>query len=334
MTEQAEQAAEPQAQMVHTGAPPLTKQLWKQFETDQVDLIKATVAKDCNNAELALFLETCVRHELDPFIKEIWAVKIKGKVQIFASKDGLLGIANRHTPAGKYQVTGDGMFRGCQSGVLREHDFFDFHFEERDDETEKVIVQHSPRTRAKKPTHGGADGSKRGKIVGAWARVRRQGQDDTFFIAYWDQYYKNVEGPWRTHPDAMIQKCAESVTLRKAFSISGVIGEGELPQGTATNLTSTPDVSAEIPWPEDEQQTETLKALFKELGWRRARVRTTLNAVGLEGGDADVPALIARLNSEIDRRDSRQKATATEEDAVQDAEVVEDPESADEPAAA
>lgn len=291
------------------------------FKPEQVDLIRATVAKDLDNdAELALFLETCARHQLDPFIKEIWAYKRKGRVIIQVSRDGLMGIANRHTPEGRLKVKDNGMFLGCQSGVLREHDDFDFYLEEREDETEKVVVQHRPRDKEGKPSHGGPDGMLRGPIVGAWARCRRKGHDDTFFIAYW-KFYNQGRNTWETHPDAMIQKCAESVALRKAFSISGIIGEGELPERptvTAAGDTGT----ADIQWPDDPALREELEKGFEALGWRRAKVRVTMAAVGLPDGDESHEALLDRLHREIDKQE--QGAGDVDGEPIQDAVVVEE----------
>lgn len=286
------------------------------FDAEQVNLIKATVAKDLDNeAELAMFLETCARHELDPFVKEIWAYKRRGRVIIQVSVDGLRAIANRHTPEGKYHVGGAGMFLGCQSNVIHEHDHFDFRIEERDDETTKVVVEHSPRNKAGKPTAGGRDGSERGEIIGSWARVRRKGHDDTFFIAYREEYDK-AEFTWKDFPHAMMQKCAESVALRKSFSISGVVGEGEL---TPTNITAgSSDEGPDMNWPEDEGLREELEKAFRFLGWRRARVRMTLAAVGVEGGDESFEKLLERLHAEVDRE------AAEEAEPITDVEVVEE----------
>src|SRR2546423_973598 len=109
------------------GSPSIASIRRTQFAPEQVDLIRATVAKDCNPAELALFLETCVRHELDPFIKEVWAIKIRQTVQTVVSRDGLLKIANRFT--GSSWAREPGEFLGCQSNVVHEHDHFDFRVE-------------------------------------------------------------------------------------------------------------------------------------------------------------------------------------------------------------
>jgi phage recombination protein Bet len=299
----------------HQGVTSITKRARADFDEGQMALIRDTVAKDCNQAELALFLETCARHQLDPIIKQIWTIKIQGVMQPVVSRDGLLSIANRHTPKNGYH--GNGEFLGCQSAVVREFDFFDFDQTERADGTMRFAVTHKPRNEKGEPTHGGADGSLRGKIVGSWATVRRLGHDDAFFFAYWDQYGAKKAGgqrdsPWKTHPDAMMVKCAEGMALRKAFSVSGVIGEGEA-ERVPQSLTSGAEESSDtINWPEDEELAEQLRAGFKILGWRRAKVRLMVNSC--EGDREAFVELLARVQSQVD-----------EESAITDADVVDDP---------
>lgn len=279
------------------------------FSPEQVDLIRATVAKDCNPAELALFLETCVRHELDPFIKEVWAIKIQGRVQTVVSRDGLLKIANRCT--GKGWANQPGEFLGCQSNVVHEHDHFDVLYETRPDGTIAVIVDHRPRTKEGQPSFGGRTGQGRGEMVGSWARVRRRGHDDVMFIAYRQEYDKS-ENVWKSHPHAMMVKVAEAMALRKAFSIAGVVGEGEVERSERTLTDAAHEHQTdEIRWPEDEELAEALRQGFRALGYRRAKVRALVNAC--ESHD-DYAALRDRLSVEADMH-------AVEDD-IPDAEVV------------
>ena len=189
------------------------------FEQQQVIAIKNTVAADCTPAELVMFLEVAARYELDPFAKQIYAAKIKGRVQIIVSRDGLL--AHAHKQKTFVQMDGD---------VVRAYDDFSVAFKDG-----KRDIEHSYTTKVD-PAKSGPEGEPlgRGPIIGAWARVVREGHGATYFFAPIDEYMQDREGPWKKTPSAMILKCAETYALRKAFSISGVVGEDEVEKDRKT----------------------------------------------------------------------------------------------------
>lgn len=73
----------------------------------KIEIIKNMFAKNCTNDEFAVFLELSKRYKLDPFSKQIWAIKYNGNAaQIFTGRDGFLSIAHR-----------SGLFDGMESGV-------------------------------------------------------------------------------------------------------------------------------------------------------------------------------------------------------------------------
>ena len=281
----------------------ITKRARGEFDAGQVELIRNTVAKGCNNAELAMFLEVCARNNLDPLTKQIWTMKIKGVMQPVISRDGLLAIANRYT--GKDWDGVNGEFLGCSSNVIHDHDLFSFEYEDRDDETIKVKVTHSPRDADGNPTHGGKDGEGRGPIVGAWARVKRRGHDDTFYLAYRKEHDKG-ENVWKSHPHAMMQKVPEAMTLRKAFSVSGVLGEHEMTERGTVTSTATESAPAVIQWPSDPQLSDELQSAFRALEYTDAKIRLAVNGKP----EDELRALLADLNREAD-------------EVIPDAEVVE-----------
>jgi phage recombination protein Bet len=71
-----------------------------EYSREQIDLLKRTVANDLTDNEFALFLEVCKRSKLDPFRKQIYAIKRAGKVSHQTSIDGFRVIAQR---TGEYE---------------------------------------------------------------------------------------------------------------------------------------------------------------------------------------------------------------------------------------
>jgi phage recombination protein Bet len=62
---------------------------------EQTQLISTTIAPGCSTDELRLFAYACQRTGLDPFSKQIYAIKRGGKMTIQAGIDGLRSIAER-----------------------------------------------------------------------------------------------------------------------------------------------------------------------------------------------------------------------------------------------
>lgn len=90
-----------------------------QFNEQQVDLIKKTVANGTTNDELSLFLYTCKKTGLDPLIKQIYAVKRNTKngpvMSIQTGIDGYRLIAER---SGKYAPGKEPSFKYDKDGKL------------------------------------------------------------------------------------------------------------------------------------------------------------------------------------------------------------------------
>jgi len=166
----------------------------------RLDLIRKTVAKDCTDAEIASFLELAQRYDLDPFAREIWCVKNKGRLLMMVGRDGLRKVALRQG------LTVD-------ADVVHENDEFK--------------VERTPEGR--KVTHIYGHPKERGAIVGAWCEVA--GVDGNgFFYAPLEEYLpKNASeySPWTKQVSVMILAAAERQALRQATPLSGLLAEGE-----------------------------------------------------------------------------------------------------------
>jgi len=84
----------------------LTHNSWE----DRMELVKRKFGKDLNQTEWELFLYVARLYDLNPLLREIWAIKFRGQpAQIFTGRDGLLKIAHQ-----------SGMFDGMKTVLLIE----------------------------------------------------------------------------------------------------------------------------------------------------------------------------------------------------------------------
>ena len=72
-----------------------------------IETLKATVAQGLNDPEFAVFAEHCKATGLNPFKKEVWAIKAGGRLQIMTGINGYWQIANRHP-----------QFDGAETGMI------------------------------------------------------------------------------------------------------------------------------------------------------------------------------------------------------------------------
>ena len=160
--------------------------------------IKNTVAKKATDDELDMFMHLAKEYNLDPFQGEIYFWKFgKKDPTIMTSRDGYLKIANQHPS-----------FDGMDSGVIYPGDDF-----------KKTAdgVEHS------------LDISNMGKQpIGAYAVVYRSDREVPTRVVIPFQDYNKDNKVWNNYPSAMIQKCAESMALKRAFSVSGLVSKEEM----------------------------------------------------------------------------------------------------------
>lgn len=265
------------------------------FDPRQVGLLEA-LAPGAPSPVFNQFLEACVRYELDPFMGQIWLAQMGGRDGsgggwvVMVGRDGLLTVANRSRDD-------DGVkdFEGIEGDVVYSNDKFS-----------KRNMKNGPQV-----THEVTNVADRGEMVGAWALCHRRGRKSSYFFAQYKQYLprsqaKRDKSPWAQYDDAMILKCAQSVALRLAFSITGLVVAEEVIEritpGTTTDRGE--GVAGQLDWGEDELVKARLVSLFAKVNemepgkWLPRKIELALRGKG----DAERVRLADELEEWITER--------------------------------
>lgn len=148
------------------------------FSNEQIQIMKATVAPDVSNPEFLFFLEVCKARGLNPFNREIYAIPRGQKMTIQVSIDGMRILAER---SGKYRGQIGPQFCAAD-GQWRD----------------EWLTDEPP--------------------VAARVGVLRSDFDQPIWAVARYKAYAQASNPlWKSMPEVMLQKCSESLALRKAF---------------------------------------------------------------------------------------------------------------------
>ena len=164
-----------------------------QWSAEQLRVIQGLLAPGLSNDEIRLFAVVCRRTGLDPFSRQIYAIKRGGRMTIQAGIDGYRALAER-----------SGVYAG-QLGPFWCGD---------NGEWTDVWLSKSPPAAAK---------------IGV---LRKDFKEPIWSVARLDAYRQSSNSLWSTMADVLLAKCAESLALRRAFPqmMHGVYTHEEMEQ--------------------------------------------------------------------------------------------------------
>jgi phage recombination protein Bet len=245
-----------------------------EFTREQVELLKRTICRGSTDDELRLFLSQCRRTGLDPFGRQIFAIKrwdARERREVMATQvsvDGFRLLAER---SGKYAGQTEPQWCGPDGKWVN------------------VWLAEEPPVAAR---------------IGV---LRSDFREPCYAVARYGAYVqlKKEGGPnamWARMPDVMLAKCAESQALRRAFpaELSGLYTGDELPlDDRNTDPPPVVNIAPDEPRPQINQGAPTrpwrsfkqMLAAFAEL---RSRLGddyehvyySTLEAFGVEHSNA------------------------------------------------
>jgi phage recombination protein Bet len=238
---------------------------------ERVDIVKHTlVPRGIPDAEFALFVEQCKRSGLDPLLKEIFCVARRQNIGTKQRENWVTRYEAQPAEAGMLaRAERFPDFRGISASAVHEKD--------------EIAIDAG----AGEVHHVYSPTAARGRLLGAWARVVREGK--TAVVVYLELGGYVQDSPlWKRIPATMIEKCARVAALRKAYpsSFGGLYIAEEMPQEheapQQAELLSVPPTPALV--------ADTTAETPAATGRRTAEVRARLAARAVRETPAPVQA--------------------------------------------
>ncbi|MEK5477545.1 RecT family recombinase [Paenibacillus sp. FSL R5-0407] len=185
------------------------------YTQKHLDTLKSTIAKGTSNEQFALFVQTCVRTGLDPFLNQIYCIVYNGKdgpvMSMQIAVEGIVALAKKHP-----------QYKGFIASEIRQND----HFKAKMHTGE---VEHEP------------DVMNPGETIGAYCIAYREDAPNIMVIVRRDQVEHLLKGRnaqmWKDYFDDMIVKHAIKRAFKRQYGIE--VSEDEF--GTAPGSTATPE---------------------------------------------------------------------------------------------
>lgn len=172
----------------------VVKSVWD----ENLKAIQEAFGKNLTQTEFTMFVEMGKSLNLNPFVREIWAVKYDNRApSIFIGRDGYRKNAQSQPD-----------YNGHYKEAIYENDVF---------EIENGRVKHR------------INFKDRGRLIGAYCEVYRKGIEHPFRESVKFSEYNTGFSNWKKMPETMIKKVAEAQALRMAYQsvFAGTYDESE-----------------------------------------------------------------------------------------------------------
>ncbi|MEC0237796.1 recombinase RecT [Paenibacillus kribbensis] len=167
------------------------------YTQKHLDTLKSTIAKGTSNEQFALFVQTCVRTGLDPFLNQIFCIVYNGKdgpvMSMQIAVEGIVALAKKHP-----------QYKGFIASEIRANDHFTAKMHSGEVEHEPAVMNP-------------------GETVGAYCIAYRDDAPNILVIVRRDQVEHLIKGRngqmWKDYFDDMIVKHAIKRAFKRQYGI-------------------------------------------------------------------------------------------------------------------